>query len=68
MGPESNIYGNVDLGPPMVVNAADMKHWKDNKTGLLVTPMDTDNLNKLKKAMGESCSIIMLLTFFLTYV
>jgi hypothetical protein len=48
-----------------VVNAADMKLWNDNKTGLPATPMGTDNLNKLKKAMGESYSIIMLLAFFL---
>jgi hypothetical protein len=61
--PESNIYGNVDLGPPKVVNAADMKQWKDSKTGLPATPMGTDNLNKLKKAMGASCSTIMLLAF-----
>jgi len=56
--PESNIYGNIDLSPPKLVNAADM--WKDNGS-----PCGTDDLNKLKKAMGESYSIIMLLAFFL---
>ena len=56
--PECNIYGNVDLGPPKMVNAADM--WKDNRS-----PCGTNKLNKLKKAMGESYSIIMLLAFFL---
>ena len=30
--PESNIYGNVDLGPLKVVNAADMKLWMDSET------------------------------------
>ena len=31
----------------------DMKQWKDNETGVPATPMGTDNLNKLKKSMGE---------------
>jgi len=51
--PQTNVYGNVNLGPPKVIHAAQMKHWKDHKTGSPATPVGPANLDRLKKAMGR---------------
>jgi len=51
--PQTNVYGNVNLGPPKVINPTQMKHWKDHKTGIVATPVGQANLDKLKKAMGK---------------
>jgi len=49
--PQTNVYGNVNLGPPKVVHPTQMKHWKDHKTGAPATPVNPANLDRLKKAM-----------------
>jgi len=50
--PESSVYGNVHLGPPKKVELRHMKPWKDETTGRKQTPMNHQNLERLKTAMA----------------
>lgn len=46
----SGLEGNIRLDPPKQVASA--KAWKDKKTGKIVSPMTTADLNSLRSAMG----------------
>ena len=51
---ETEFTGNVDLGPPKVIQMSDAKPYYIK--GNLVKPMDETNLNKLNEALRK-CDI-----------